>query len=55
MVFMAGKVILKSEDSSRNAMVGKMHEVILRLLYEVDNSNNLDCVLAKDQILCNLS
>lgn len=51
MVFMTEKVILKSKDTFRNAMAVKMYEVILRLLYEGDNSNNLDCVLAEAQIL----
>lgn len=53
MVFITEKVILKSDDSFRNAMAMKMHEVILRWLYEVDNSNYLDWVLAEAQILCN--
>lgn len=51
MVFMTEKVILKSEDCFRNALAMKMHEVILRLLSEVDNSNYLDWVLAEAQIL----
>lgn len=50
MVFMTEKVILKSEDSFREAMVVKMHEVILRSLDEGDNSNHLDWVLAEAQI-----
>lgn len=34
-------------------MAAKMHEVVLRLLYEVDNSNNLNYVLAEAHILSN--
>lgn len=47
MVFMTEEVILKSEDCFRNATAVKMHEIILRFLWEVDDSNNLDCVLAQ--------
>ena len=47
MVFMTEVVILKSEGRLRNAMAVKMHEVILRFLYEVDNGKNPSCVLAQ--------
>ena len=47
---MTEKVISKSGDSFRNAVAMKMHEVILRFLYETDNSNHLDWVLAEAQI-----
>lgn len=50
MALMTEKVILKSEDSFREAMVVKMHEVILRALDEVADSNHLDWVLAEARI-----
>lgn len=35
-------------------MAVEVHEVILRLLYEVDRRNHLDYILAEAQILSNL-